>query len=235
MFAVYTATGLPVPGWPVLNVAGDGAGYNNTNSRVEHIVANDGTVYSFRYISANKTYLGMVALNPNGTIKWQNTDLVGSFVLNKSTTILYAVAKTSIIAYDASTGAKLWSFTHPNAFNPDGYPRLNSTENVLYYTTNDGCSLNALDVKIQTLLWSFNVGSSSQVTPAVASNGDIYCTGLQNNTVWAVHPDGTLKWKYIAGGNMYSSPALSPDESIVYAGSYDTGLYALSTETGLPV
>ena len=238
MFAVYTATGLPVPGWPVLNVAGNGTIVNNTSARVDHIVANDGTIYSHTYNSSALFFTGLVALNPNGTIKWQNSDAVGSFVLNNATTILYAVATATatIIAYNASTGAQLWAYTQPSTpFTPNGSPRLNSTETVLYYTTNERRSLVAIDLNTRTLLWSFDVGGLSQVTPAVASNGDIYVTGLYNNTVWAVHSDGTLKWKFVAGGPMYSSPLLSNNQSIVYAGSYDTGLYALSTETGLPV
>ncbi|MCF8336007.1 MAG: PQQ-binding-like beta-propeller repeat protein, partial [Bacteroidales bacterium] len=44
--------------------------------------------------------------------------------------------------------------------------------------------------------------------------------------------DGNRKWQFIAGDNVYSSPAIGPDNT-VYVGSLDNYLYAIEGETPL--
>merc|ERR1712166_739409 len=40
------------------------------------------------------------------------------------------------------------------------------------------------------------------------------------------------KWDFATGGQVWSSPTLSPDGSVVYAGSFDQSLYAVDTADG---
>jgi hypothetical protein len=40
---------------------------------------------------------------------------------------------------------------------------------------------------------------------------------------------GTQKWKFDAGGEMFSSPAIGPD-GIIYTGSWDHNLYAINPD-----
>ncbi|MEM4229483.1 MAG: PQQ-binding-like beta-propeller repeat protein, partial [Thermoproteota archaeon] len=47
--------------------------------------------------------------------------------------------------------------------------------------------------------------------------------------LYALNPDGTLKWKYQTGGYVYSSPSIGSDGTI-YFGSYDSHLYALNPD-----
>jgi outer membrane protein assembly factor BamB len=50
--------------------------------------------------------------------------------------------------------------------------------------------------------------------------------GSQDDRVYALEPDGKLRWSVELGGDVDSSPILSPDGTI-YVGSDDGKLYAL--------
>ncbi len=68
------------------------------------------------------------------------------------------------------------------------------------------------------------IGVSS--SPAIASDGTIYVGG--DIDLYAVNPDGTMKWKFPTGSLIeHSSPAIGADGTI-YIGSYDHSLYAVT-------
>ena len=43
---------------------------------------------------------------------------------------------------------------------------------------------------------------------------------------------GTLEWKFATGNRVWSSPAMSPDGSVVYVGSNDDSLHAVHAADG---
>ena len=62
-------------------------------------------------------------------------------------------------------------------------------------------------------------------------------TGTQDwmwfGSVYAIHAsDGTQKWAFQTGGEVYSSPALSSDDATVFVGSNDKKVYALHANNG---
>jgi len=84
---------------------------------------------------------------------------------------------------------------------------------------------------IDTLrIWRFQInpvtGAANYSSPAIAPDGTIY-VGSQDDYVYAVNPDGTLKWRLLTGDVVRSSPAIAPDGTI-YVGSYDNRLYAIA-------
>jgi outer membrane protein assembly factor BamB len=86
---------------------------------------------------------------------------------------------------------------------------------------------------IDTLrIWRYQIRAgaptSNYSSPAIAPDGTIY-VGSQDDYVYAVNPDGTLKWRYLTGDVVRSSPAIAPDGTI-YVGSYDNRLYALNSD-----
>ena len=50
--------------------------------------------------------------------------------------------------------------------------------------------------------------------------------------LYALNPDGSLKWSYQTGGEVYSSPAIGADGT-VYVGSCDGKVYALNPDGSL--
>ncbi|MBN2465769.1 PQQ-like beta-propeller repeat protein [candidate division WOR-3 bacterium] len=67
-------------------------------------------------------------------------------------------------------------------------------------------------------------------SPAIASDGTIY-VGSQDDYLYAVNYDGSLKWRFNTGGVVRSSPAIGADGTI-YVGSYSNSLYALNPADG---
>jgi outer membrane protein assembly factor BamB len=80
--------------------------------------------------------------------------------------------------------------------------------------------------------WRFECDTLDS-TPVIDDNGIIYFGGGYNGLPWylyAVYPNGTLKWKYKTSGLMLgSSPAIAED-GIIYVGTWDTGLYAINPD-----
>jgi outer membrane protein assembly factor BamB len=67
-------------------------------------------------------------------------------------------------------------------------------------------------------------------SPAIGPDGTIY-VGSQDNYLYAVNSDGTLKWRRQTGDVVRSSPAIAPDGTI-YVGSDDNHLYAINSLDG---
>ena len=87
-----------------------------------------------------------------------------------------------------------------------------------------------------TLAWTFPTNDFIVSSPTIGSDGTIYvgsgvrrgtwATGETDSSLYAINPDGTLKWKYTTYGGVFSSPTISFDGTI-YVGSLDHGLYAI--------
>lgn len=77
-------------------------------------------------------------------------------------------------------------------------------------------------------IWSgpFTTGGYIVSSPAVAPDGTIYF-GSQDRHLYALAPNGTLKWRFLTGDWVDSSPAIGADGT-VYFGSWDGKLYALT-------
>ncbi|MCL5283436.1 MAG: PQQ-binding-like beta-propeller repeat protein, partial [Armatimonadetes bacterium] len=70
----------------------------------------------------------------------------------------------------------------------------------------------------------YQTGSDVDSSPAIGADGTVY-VGSEGYNLYAIKPDGTLKWKYQTGG-IGSSPAIGADGT-VYVGSADHNLYAI--------
>jgi outer membrane protein assembly factor BamB len=84
-----------------------------------------------------------------------------------------------------------------------------------------------------TLKWRYHTSDFREIksSPAIGSDGTIYFGSL-NDTLYALNPNGTLKWSYSTNGDIYSSPAIGTDGTI-YFGSYDSYFYALKPDGSL--
>lgn len=74
------------------------------------------------------------------------------------------------------------------------------------------------------LKWSYDLGPCDS-SPAIGADGTVY-VGSWSAQLYAINPDGTLKWSYPTDKEVYSSPAIDSDGTI-YVGSGNSRLYAL--------
>lgn len=65
-------------------------------------------------------------------------------------------------------------------------------------------------------------------SPALAPDGTVY-VGSTDHFLYALNPDGTVKWKYETGNSLFASPAIGSDGTI-YIGSEDRQIYAINPD-----
>ncbi|AKB37165.1 cell surface protein [Methanosarcina siciliae C2J] len=76
-------------------------------------------------------------------------------------------------------------------------------------------------------VWTYTTEDSVQYSgPSIGADGTIYI-GSADDNIYALNPDGTLKWKYTTGGDVCGSPAIAADGTI-YCGS--SQIYALNPD-----
>jgi len=86
-----------------------------------------------------------------------------------------------------------------------------------------------------TLKWKFEIDSEVEVesSPAISSDGTIY-VGSDDGYLYAINPDGTLKWKFKTenwGTAQSSSPAIGSNGTIyVVSKVYPLYLYAINLD-----
>ena len=81
------------------------------------------------------------------------------------------------------------------------------------------------------LFRSYQTGGYVGSSPAVAADGTVY-VGSGDDYLYAINPDGSLKWRYQTGGYVGSSPAVAADGT-VYVGSANNYLYAIVGDSPL--
>ena len=74
-------------------------------------------------------------------------------------------------------------------------------------------------------------GSGTFSPPSIGADGTLYI-GSDDHCLYALDPNGSLKWQYQTGGTIFASPSIGPDGTL-YAGSDDHWLYALNPNGSL--
>ena len=82
---------------------------------------------------------------------------------------------------------------------------------------------------ISNLAWKYSTGGaiSSDSSATIGADGTIYI-GSTDKKLYALNPDGTLKWTFTTGGSVYT-PTIGSDGTI-YIGSTDKNFYALNPD-----
>ncbi|MEI7899839.1 MAG: PQQ-binding-like beta-propeller repeat protein [bacterium] len=225
-------------------VGRDGTVYVGSLDHKLYAIAADGTklweygtgddVFSSPAIGACGTiYVGsddglLYAINPDGALKWTFTvsatgaHVVSSPTVGRDGTIYIGADNGLFFAVNPSGGQKwvlacgsiLWSSP---ALAPDGTIYLGH-----------GCKLEAFKSD-GTSKWSYTLGTDLiYSSPAVANDGTIYI-GYTDGKLYALKPDGNLKWTHAGGTSIRSSPAIGIDGT-VYIGSDDNRLRAIQPD-----
>lgn len=214
----------------LLAVSPDGAlkwtfgleGYGGPSS--SPLVGPDGTIY----VGADYLY----AVNPDGTPRWRYQ--TGSYVAGPpalgSDGTVYFPSANSLYALNPD-GTLKWqaqrqgSYGSAPAVGPDGTVYVNTHLGVLHAFRSDG-----------RLAWTYpseqGIVMDVPSSPSVGFDGTIYFGGAgryqgRGGYFYAVHPDGTLKWRYFAGCDQ-SAPSIGGDGTVYFGNNACGSLIALS-------
>ena len=169
----------------------------------------------------------------NLKLKWAN-NLSGPSSPAVTNGVVYIGSyDNNVYALNASTGARLWSYTTGNAVSTS--PAV--ANGVVYVGSNDG-NMYALNASTGGKLWSYAAGTEVLASPAVA-NGTVYCQAVSSvsGNLYAFGLSGStgaLLWSYTLADRPTSAPQSSPAvaNGVVYIGGNDT-VYALNASTGV--
>jgi len=102
------------------------------------------------------------------------------------------------------------------------------------YAADDGRSVYALDGPTGQKLWQFKANTGSGIvltTPIVGPDGVLYFD-TDKGYVYAVAPNGSLKWAYNTAAPLKFSPFLGPNGMVYVASTDGKKLFALEAATG---
>lgn len=200
-------------------------------------IGSDGTVYTVSLASRISYLTALTPGTSSASLSWRfstaASGISSSPVIDSTGNVYFGCADKNL--YSVSAGVLNWKYTTGGtivaspALASDGTVYVASQDNYLYALTPGTTSA--------TLKWKFLTGGFLNSTaypagsPAIASDGTIY-VGSTDGYVYALNPsDGSVKWKYLTGGQVNSSPSIAADGT-VYVGSNDNYLYALNPSDG---
>ena len=169
-------------------------------------------------ITAGGPMVGSPMTGPDGTIYATSHD-----------SKLYAVAPDGAIRWTFATRDRVWSTP---AIAEDGTVYIGSDDDHLY-AVNGASGAEKWRLRIGRCDPPMGFGPEGTRCdvdggPTIGPDGTIYTGG---DGVYAVWPDGTLRWKFATPEHVISAPALAPENTpeagTVYAGCIDDALYAI--------
>jgi PKD repeat protein len=81
-----------------------------------------------------------------------------------------------------------------------------------------------------SIAWEYAISGLSTSSPAIAADGTVY-VGSSDNKLYAINPDGSLKWaSYNMAGSVKSSPAIGDDGTIYVGDTSSHRLHAISPD-----
>jgi hypothetical protein len=184
------------------------------------------------------------AIKPDGNLRWtyaftNNLQFRSSPLIGTNGTIY---VRTSDLALNALSpdGSLIWSVPLTNASTIDA---AIGADGSLYFTREARGPLARVGLHATTSSgspkWTFNGGGAGDAItsdPVVAPDGSIIF-GSTDEFVYSVNPDGSLKWKFKAGGYVRAAPEIAEDGTVFFGtASFSPSrrsLFAVSPEGSL--
>ena len=149
----------------------------------------------------------------------------GSVLVGSQDSRVYDVARDGTLKWSYATGDII--FSSP-AVAHDGTVYIGSDDDHLYAVTPAEGKPRWI-VQLGACPQRVGIGPEASrcdvdAGPTIGPDGVIYTGG---DGIYAINPDGTLRWHFVTNGHVSSAPALLPDGTVV-AGSQDNTLYAVA-------
>lgn len=109
---------------------------------------------------------------------------------------------------------------------------INATANTTYWISVDTTNSQLygdFNLSLIDSLWQFPTEDLISSAPAVAPDGTVYIGG-EDYYLYAVKPDGALKWHYLMSGAHISGSATVAEDGTIYLGATDGALYAIKPD-----
>ena len=186
----------------------------------------------------------LVFLEDDGSVR-QQINLAGTGYMTEPQIapngVVYVANDTRVYAVDASTAATVWVYSLNGTSKFTSGPILGNDGTV--YLTVDGHNIYAFEPAAGKIIWHHNLSGDKigqmVAPPAIAADGTIYAvTSGQSSTpsghVFALNPDGTLKWAFtgLPGDYFDFAPHVAADGT-VYVASPNGGVYAINPDSTL--
>jgi len=175
------------------------------------VIDKNGSIYFGEY------HGNLIALYPNGSLKWSTVNIYSVYsspAIGDDGTIYCTSWYGKVYALYPNNGTVKWQFSTGGQMkaNPsiadDGTIYVSSWDDYLY----------ALYPGNGTMKWRVNTNYGSSNNPSIGPDGTIYVAHID---LYAVNPDGTVKWIFPLGDERHCSfaaPAISAD-GIIYIGA----------------
>lgn len=198
-------------------------------------IADDGTVY----VGSWDNFLYAVDGN-TGNLKWRfetGAMIEASVALGADGTVFLASTDSFLYALNPD-GSQKWVSTEVDNFSPISSSPVISRDGGTVYFGNESGEIFAVNATSGAPEWRFAAtdihpisGDASAAVGeslALGEDGSLYF-GTEDSNLYALSPEGNLRWSYEAAGAIRSAPVLSND-GLVYFVASDGYLYALDTE-----
>jgi outer membrane protein assembly factor BamB len=159
-------------------------------------------------------------LKADGSVAWTYTS--GAQITGAPGVVSNKVAFTNDsgkVYVLTSSGMLLWSADVGE--NPKTTPAFDSTGRVYVGGTTQFYAFGSAGL----LQWTSQSGGAFVCNPVLAADGTIYAP-CQDSTLYALNPDGTLKWLFLGTGSTWGSSAVAGNSTVLQA--MGPTLYALS-------
>lgn len=199
-------------------------------------IGNDGTIYQGCFDGF------IVALNPDGTLKWKH-DFGANTCYGIATATdgtLYARSEATLYALNPSDGSTKWQFNLNTSGASDDDIDLTYSgpvvgpDGTIYQASDADLCLYAINPD-GTRKWKYATGALMYSTPAVDATSNVYFANYSPAAILSLDATGAKRWSYAIPSSSYisGSPTLGAGGSALYIGASNGILYSLFTSNGL--